>query len=100
MLTLEQIFQSWQLQIKAFNISTLASAFDFGEMETVQAGGAGSSDGIRGHSSAAHGLAGDWGTPTAASVQYVNIYTRGNAVDYGEQIPGIYAQQQRGGSSA
>ncbi len=87
-------------QIKAFNISTLASAFDFGEMEHVQAGGAGSSDGIRGHSSGAHGLAGDWGTPTAASVQYVNIYTRGNAVDYGEQVPGIYAQQSRGGSSA
>ena len=87
-------------QIKAFNVSTQASAFDFGELASVQASPAGSSDGIRGHTISSHGAAGDWGSPTVTSVQYINIYSRGDSVDYGEECSGAHCRQGRGGSGA
>jgi hypothetical protein len=87
-------------QIKCFNLQNSAASFDFGELSTNQAAGAGATDGVRGHTSAALGSAGDWGTPTTNSVEYINIYTRGNATDYGEQIQDVNARQSRGSSAA
>ena len=87
-------------QMKCFNLQNNASSFDFGELSNVQSSPAGSCDGVRGQSSGAHGAAGDWGTPTANSIEYINVYTRGNSVDFAEMVPGIHTRDTRGGSAA
>ena len=87
-------------QMKCFNLQNNASSFDFGELSNIQSSPAGSCDGVRGQSSGAHGAAGDWGTPTANSIEYINVYTRGNSVDFAEMVPGIHTRDCRGGSAA